>query len=317
MSMFIFFVQQILLFATPLIVAGIGGMFCERGGIINIGVEGMMIIGAFCGCLFLHFVPAGMPSQLQLIVALLIAAAAGVVFALLHAMASINFSANQAISGIALNIAAPAVSIFAARLIIGRQQISFSNVFRIEAVPGLSKIPVLGDIFFKDVYISFYIAVAVAILGGILINRTRFGLRLKACGEFPQAADSVGVNVYRMRYMGCIICGALAGMAGVMLVVPTATEFNATVAGYGFLAVSVLIFGQWRPGKVVFAAFFFGIMKTLSAVYSTLPFFSSLNVDAFIYRMIPFVVTLIVLSISSKDSQGPAAAGQPYDKSAR
>lgn len=116
-------------------------------------------------------------------------------------MASINFSANQAISGIALNIAAPAVSIFAARLIIGRQQISFSNVFRIEAVPGLSKIPVIGDIFFQDVYISFYIAVAVAILGGVLINKTRFGLRLKACGEFPQAADSVGVNVYKMRYM--------------------------------------------------------------------------------------------------------------------
>ena len=113
----------------------------------------------------------------------------------------------------------------------------------------------------------------------------------------------MGVNVYKMRYMGCIICGALAGMAGVMLVVPTATEFNATVAGYGFLAVSVLIFGQWRPGKVVFAAFFFGIMKTLSAVYSALPFFSSLNIDAFIYRMIPFVVTLIVLAISSKGAR--------------
>lgn len=317
MSMFIFFVQQVLLFAIPLIVAGIGGMFCERGGIINIGVEGMMIIGAFCGCLFLHFAPENMFGQLQLVVALIIAAAAGIFFALLHAVASINFGANQAISGIALNIAAPAISIFAARLIIGRQQISFNNIFRIEEVPVLSKIPIIGEIFFQNVYIFFYIAIAIAILGGILINRTRFGLRLKACGEFPQAADSVGVNVYKMRYMGCIICGALAGMSGVMLVVPTATEFNGSVAGYGFLAISVLIFGQWRPGRVVFAAFFFGAMKTLSAVYSALPFFSSLNLDAFIYRMIPFVVTLIVLSISSKGAQGPAAAGEPYDKSAR
>lgn len=315
--MFIFFAQQVLLFATPLIVAGIGGMFCERGGIINIGVEGMMIMGAFCGCMFLHYVPAGMPPQLQLIVALLIAGVAGMIFSALHAVASINFSANQAISGIALNIAAPAIAIFVARLIIGRQQIGFSNVFRISEVPGLSKIPIIGDIFFKNVYISFYIAVVVAVLGAVLINKTRFGLRLKACGEFPQAADSVGINVYKMRYAGVLICGLLAGMSGVMLVVPTATEFNATVAGYGFLAVSVLIFGRWRPGRVVFAAFFFGIMKTLSAVYSSLPFFSTLNVDAFIYRMIPFVVTLIVLSISSKGAQGPAAAGETYDKSAR
>ncbi len=317
MGIFIFFVQQVLLFATPLIVAGIGGMFCERGGIINIGVEGMMIVGAFAGCMFLHFAPASMPGQLQLILALIIAGAAGIIFALLHALASINFSANQAISGIALNIAAPAIAIFAARLIIGRQQISFSNIFRIEEVPLLSKIPVVGDIFFKNVYISFYIAIAVAIIGGILINRTRYGLRLKACGEYPQAADSVGINVAKMRYSGVIICGFLAGMAGVMLIVPTATEFNATVAGYGFLAVSVLIFGQWKPGKIVFAAFFFGTMKTLSAVYASLPFFSGLNIDAFIYRMIPFVVTLIVLAISSKGAQGPAAAGEPYDKSAR
>lgn len=317
MSMFIFFVQQILLFATPLIVAGIGGMFCERGGIINIGVEGMMIMGAFCGCLFLHFAPAGMPAQLQLVVALLISAVAGMAFSALHALASINFGANQAISGIALNIAAPAVAIFAARLIIGRQQIGFTNRFRIEAVPGLSKIPVIGDVFFKNVYISFYIAIVIAVLGGVLINKTRFGLRLKACGEFPQAADSVGINVYKMRYAGVLICGALAGMAGVMLIVPTATEFNATVAGYGFLAVSVLIFGRWQPGRVVFAAFFFGTMKTLSAVYSAIPFLAKLNIDAFIYRMIPFVVTLIVLAISSNGAQGPAAAGEPYDKSSR
>ncbi len=317
MTMFIFFVQQVLLFATPLIVAGIGGMFCERGGIINIGVEGMMIFGAFFGCLFLHYVPEGMPAQMQLIVALLIAGAAGMAFAMLHGLASINFSANQAISGIALNIAAPAFSIFVARLVIGRQQISFSNVFRISEVPVLSKIPVIGDIFFKNAYISFYIAVVVAIVGGILINRTRFGLRLKSCGEFPQAAASVGINVYKMRYAGVLICGMLAGMAGVMLVVPTATEFNGSVAGYGFLAVSVLIFGRWRPGRIVFAAFFFGTMKTLSAVYSSLPVLSTLNIDAFIYRMIPFVVTLVVLSISSKGAQGPAASGQPYDKSAR
>lgn len=171
MSMFIFFMQQVLLFATPLIVAGIGGMFCERGGIINIATEGMMIIGAFCGCLFLHFVPSGMPGQVQLLLALLIAGLAGMAFSALHALASINFSANQAISGIALNIAAPAISIFAARLIIGRQQVGFNNVFRISEVPVLSKIPIIGDIFSKT-----------SIFPSILPLRLHFSARCSSIG---------------------------------------------------------------------------------------------------------------------------------------
>ena len=302
MSMVIFILQQVLLFAVPLIVAGIGGMFCERGGIVNISIEGTMIVGAFCGCLFLHSSQGSMSGQGIFLLALLISGVAGLLFSALNGLASIHFNANQAISGIALNIAAPALAIFVARLLIGRQQVSFSNTYRIAAVP---------------VYLSYYIAIAVAIAGAVIIKKTRFGLRLRACGEFPQAADSVGVNVYRTRYAGVLICGFLAGMSGLMLVVPTATEFNASVAGYGLLAVSVLIFGQWKPGRIVFAAFFFGVMKTLSAVYSAIPLLASLGIDSFIYRMLPFVLTLVVLAISSKNSQGPAAAGEPYDKGAR
>ena len=317
MSMVIFILQQVLLFAVPLIVAGIGGMFCERGGIVNISIEGTMIVGAFCGCLFLHSSQGSMSGQGIFLLALLISGVAGLLFSALHGLASIHFNANQAISGIALNIAAPALAIFVARLLIGRQQVSFSNTYRIAAVPVLSEIPIIGDIFFQQVYLSYYIAIAVAIAGAVIIKKTRFGLRLRACGEFPQAADSVGVNVYRTRYAGVLICGFLAGMSGLMLVGPTATEFNASVAGYGFLAVSVLIFGQWKPGRIVFAAFFFGVMKTLSAVYSAIPLLASLAIDSFIYRMLPFVLTLVVLAISSKNSQGPAAAGEPYDKGAR
>ena len=157
----------------------------------------------------------------------------------------------------------------------------------------------------------------IVIISAIVLNKTRFGMRLKACGEYPQAADSVGVNVGHIRFAGAMICGFLAGMAGIMLIIPSSTEFNASVSGYGFLAVSVLILGQWKPSKIVIAAVFFGMMKTFAAAYSGIPFLISLEINPYIYRMIPFVVTLIVLAFSSKKSQGPAAAGQPFDKGMR
>jgi len=317
MSVIIFFIQQVILFTVPLIVAGIGGMFCERSGIINISIEGNMIVGAFCGCLFLHFAPESLHGQFAFFCAMAIAAMAGLVYASFHALASINLKANQVISGIALNIAAPALSIFLARLIIGKQQIGFTNSFRIEAVPILSKIPFLGDIFFRNVYISLYITIGIIIIGGFIVRKTRFGMRLRACGEYPQAADTVGINVYKIRWIGVLTCGFLAGLAGVMLVVSTATEFNAGVSGYGFLAVSVLILGQWNTRGIVLASIFFGVMKTLSAVYSALPILDTLSIDAFYYRMLPFVVTLVVLAVSSKHAFGPAAAGEPYDKGRR
>lgn len=317
MSMLYFFCQQVLLFSIPLIVSGMGGMFCERGGIVNIGIEGNMIIGAFCGAMFLNLGACGLTGQVAFLVAMLISGVAGLLYSTLHAFACINLGANQAVSGIALNIAAPSAAIFIARLVIGRQQVAFNGNFRIEAVPVLSKIPVIGDIFFQKVYLCVYVGILVFIIGTIVINKTVLGMRISACGENPHAADSVGINVYRTRYIGVLTCGFLSGMAGIMLVLPTATEFNATVSGYGFLAVSVLILGQWKPKGILLASLFFGVMKTLSTVYSVLPFLAALNIDAFYYRMIPFAVTLIVLAFSSKKSQGPLAAGQPYDKSAR
>ena len=318
MSLFIFFMQQMLLFTVPLIVAGIGGMYCERSGIINIGMEGNMIVGAFSGCLFLHYATQNGAGQLSFLIAILIGGLCGMLYSMLHALASIRFSANQAISGIALNIAAPALSVFLARSVTGKQQVTFGNAFRIEEVPFLSKIPVLGDIFFKKTYLSLYIAIMIFVAGAVVIDHTRFGMRLRACGDNPHAADSVGIHVQSVRYRSVAICGLLAGMAGVMLVVPTSTEFNASIAGYGFLAVSVLILGRWKPSGILLAAVFFGITKTLAAVYSAIPMFAALEWDAFIYRMIPFVATLLVLTFSSTKAQGqPLAAGQPYDKGAR
>ena len=135
--------------------------------------------------------------------------------------------------------------------------------------------------------------------------------------EHPQAADSVGVNVYRMRYAGVAISGALAGVGGLVFVVPTSTNFNATVAGYGFLALAVLIFGQWRPSRILFAAFFFGLMKTVASAYSGIPFLANLGIPNDVYKMVPYVATLIVLAFTSKNSMAPRAEGIPYDKGSR
>lgn len=312
-----FITQQTMSFAIPLLIVAIGGMFSERSGVVNIALEGIMIMGAFAGILFINQFQDTMSGQGLLLLALLVAGVTGALFSLLHAFAAINLKADQTISGTALNLFAPAFAIFSARMIQTTQQIAFTNTFFIKEVPVLSSIPIIGDLFFKNVYITTYLGILIFIVAYIVINKTRFGLRLRACGEHPQAADSVGINVYKIRYAGVIISGILAGIGGVVFVVPTSTNFNATVAGYGFLALAVLIFGQWRVPRIFIAAFFFGIMKTLSSAHSTIPFIKDLPITNEIYKMLPYLITLIALTFLSKSSQAPRAAGIPYDKGSR
>ncbi len=312
-----FITQQTMSFAIPLLIVAIGGMFSERSGVVNIALEGIMIMGAFAGILFINQFESSMSGQSLLLLALLVAGVTGGLFSLLHAFAAINLKADQTISGTALNLFAPAFAIFVARMIQTTQQIPFTNTFFIKEVPVLSSIPIIGDLFFKNVYITTYLGILIFIIAYIVINKTRFGLRLRACGEHPQASDSVGINVYKIRYAGVIISGVLAGIGGVVFVVPTSTNFNATVAGYGFLALAVLIFGQWRVPKIFVAAFFFGIMKTLSSAHSTIPFIKDLPITNEVYKMLPYLITLIALTFLSKSSQAPKAAGIPYDKGSR
>ncbi|MCL2707953.1 MAG: ABC transporter permease, partial [Defluviitaleaceae bacterium] len=215
------------------------------------------------------------------------------------------------------NMFAPAFSIYVARMIRTVQQIPFANQFRIPSVPILGSVPVIGPMFFQNTYITTYLGFLILIAARFLLYKTKFGLRLRACGEHPQAADSVGINVYAMRYAGVLISGGLAGLGGLIFVIPTSTSFNATVSGYGFLALAVLIFGQWKPGRILFAAFFFGLMKAVSASYSGISFFMTLGINSSFYKMIPFVATLIVLAFASRGTQAPKAAGVPYDKESR
>ncbi|MBR4443978.1 MAG: ABC transporter permease [Clostridia bacterium] len=319
MSTIYFLFQQMLLFSIPLLIVALGGMFSERSGVVNIALEGIMVMGAFCSIFFINRMQDIMSGNLLLILAILVAAASGLAFSLLHAYAAINMRADQTISGTALNMIAPAVAIYMARTLQenGVQQINFTNTFRIREVPLLSRIPVLGDLLFKNTYITTYLGLIILAVAAFVLYKTRFGLRLRSCGEHPQAADSVGINVYRIRYSGVMISGALAGLGGLVFVVPTSTNFNATVAGYGFLALAVLIFGQWKPLRILFAAFFFGLMKTIAASYSGLPLLKDLPIPSDIYKMIPYIATLIVLAFTSRKSQAPRASGVPYDKGSR
>ena len=317
MSVLYFIIQQTMYFAIPLLIVAIGAMYSERSGVINIALEGIMVMGAFVGIFFISIFQERISGQTLLILAVLIAGAVGGIFSLLHAFASINMKADQTISGTALNMFAPAFAIYAARMIQGSQQIPFTDTFYIAKVPVLGSIPVIGPMFFQNCYITTFIGIGIFLVAAFVIKKTRFGLRLRACGEHPGAADSVGVNVGRIRYAGVIISGVLAGIGGLVFVVPTSTNFNATVAGYGFLAIAVLIFGQWRSNKILMAAFFFGIMKTLASAYSAIPVLKSLPIPNEIYKTIPYVATLIVLIFSSKKSQAPRAEGIPYDKGSR
>lgn len=312
-----FLVQQTMLFSIPLLLVALGGMFSERSGVVNIALEGIMIIGAFTGIFFISRFGNLFSPTITLFIAIIISALSGLIFSLLHAYASINMSADQVISGTALNIFAPAFAIYVTRAIQVVQQISFVNNFRIESVPVLGNIPIIGNLLFKNSYITTYLGFIILALSWFALYKTRFGLRLRSCGEHPQAADSVGINVYKMRYFGVAISGALAGIGGLVFVIPTSTNFNATVAGYGFLALAVLIFGQWKPMRILYAAFFFGLMKTLASAYSGIPIFSNLPISNSVYKMIPYITTIIVLAFTSKNSQAPKASGLPYDKSVR
>ncbi|MEG2295396.1 MAG: ABC transporter permease, partial [Oscillospiraceae bacterium] len=300
-----FLIQQTMFFSIPLLIVALGGMFCEKSGVINIALEGIMIMGAFTSIFFINRFQSTIPSNVLILIAIVIAGLTGMIFSLLHAYASINMKSDQVISGTALNLFAPAFAIFIARMIQTNQQIQFTNNFRIAKVPFLGDIPIIGKLFFQNTYITTFIGILILIISTIVLYKTKFGLRLRSCGDHPQAADSVGINVYKIRYMGVMISGCLAGIGGLVFIIPTSTNFNATVAGYGFLALAVLIFGQWNPIRILIAAFFFGFMKTIASAHSGIDLLNALSIPSDVYKMVPYIATLIILAFTSKNSKAP------------
>lgn len=314
-----FFIQQMMPFTIPLLIVALAGMFSERSGVVNIALEGIMVIGAFTGTLTIHLLQksGAMHGQAVLFVGLLVAMISGIIYAVLHAIASINMMADQTISGTALNLFAAAFAIFIARSILGYQQIPFANEFFINKVPVLGDIPFIGPMFFQKTYVLNLIGIIILIIAQIVLFKTRFGLRLRSAGEYPQATDAAGISVKKMRYAGVLISGALAGLGGLIYIVPISTQFDGTVSGYGFLAIAVLIFGQWKPKTVALASIFFGLLKTVSAAYQGIDFLYNLNIPGVVYKILPYLITIIVLILTSKKSAAPASLGEPFDKGKR
>lgn len=319
MSNLYFITQQMMMFSIPLMMVALAGMFSERSGVVNIALEGTMVIGAFAGTMTLYFLQGrdilqGYPA---LFVAMLVAILAGLLFAAFHAFASINMFADQTISGTALNLFASAFCIFVSRSIVGVQQVPFRNQFLIPKVPVLGDIPVIGSMFFQNAYLTTYLGFLLLIISSVVLYKTRFGLRLRSAGEFPQATDAAGVSVKKIRWAGVLISGAIGALGGLVYITPIATEFNATVSGYGFLAIAVLIFGQWKPKYIVLAALFFGLLKTVAAAYTGIPFLMNLNIPKVVYQITPYIMTIVALFFVSERSAAPASLGEPFDKGKR
>ena len=341
-----FIIQQTLLYAVPLMIVALAGVFAERSGIINLALEGIMIFGAFIGVLFVRSMQdmdvflnaARQGSWLTLqgleILAMLVSAALGALFSLLLSFASINLKSDQTIGGTALNLMAPAMVLFLIRIIDGQNILDMktgdsATWFMLKkstfGIPKSQNIGFFGETFLNKVYLATYICILLFIIMSILLYKTRFGLRLRACGENPQAADSLGINVYKMRYAGTTISGALAGMGGFVYALTTTNcTSNGDVAGFGFLALAVMIFGNWKPLNIAGASLLFGLFKCIAAAYSSIDIngdgvymLAEIGISSHLYRMLPYLVTLVVLAFTSKKSRAPKAEGIPYDKGSR
>ena len=305
-----------IVYTIPLLITALGALYCERSGVINIGLEGFMIIGSFSGALAISKLQESMPeSSLPLWIGLLVAFIVGMLFSLLHAFASINLNADQTISGTAINMIASALTIFLARTIAGSGRIRIQSGFYPKDVPFLSQIPIIGDLFFKKTYITTWLVLLILVISIFLLYKTSFGLRLRACGEHPQAADAAGINVFKMRYFGVLLSCGLSSLGGAIILVTYSGEFNGSVAGIGFLALAALIFGQWKPLGILAATLFFGFATTVANVSQVIPSLGS--IPPVVLKVFPYVVTLIALVLFSKSSQAPKAAGEPFDAGKR
>jgi simple sugar transport system permease protein len=293
----------------PLLITALGGLFSERSGVINIGLEGLMVIGYFTSAIVIYVLQDSLP-HLAIPIGLLAAVLAGALFSVLHAFASINLNANQVISGTAINMMAGALTVYLARTITGSGNIPIRIGIIREDIPVLSKIPLIGPLIFRQTYWTTWIILGIVLLSWFLLYKTSFGLRLRACGEHPSSAASAGVNVYVMRYTGVLVSGAFAGLGGGTMIVTYSGEFNGTVAGLGFLALATMIFGQWKPLRIMGAAFFFGFAMTIANVSQVIPELAVF--PPLLLKIFPYVVTLLALVFFSKTSQAPRAEGEPY-----
>ena len=300
------FLQYTLIFTTVLALVALGGMFSERSGVINLGLEGIMVIGALAGSIISAFLSkSGIPPFLNVVISLLSSMVVGWIFSMLLGVACITFKADQTLVGTALNIMSTALAVVVARMY------TKTPSSEIAYVSSMYKITIT-----ENFEISWFLPIMLIVVavGYVFLFKTKQGMRLMSCGEHPQAAGSVGINVYFQRYLGVSISGVLAGIGGIAYVVQSAGcwDFKYGVAGFGFLALAVMIFGQWKPIKIFLSALIFGFCQTVSVLYS-----GKWGIPQFVYKMLPYVVCMVVLVMTSRKSKAPKAEGIPYDKGQR
>ena len=308
--------QYTLIFASVLVLVALGGCFSEHSGVINIGLEGIMVMGALGGALMMKFLPAGTAAPVIILLVTLASMLLGLIYSLLLAVAAINFKADQTLVGTAMNLlgtAAATVFVKAMNTAESVDNVS-STIQYIE--PKKAFLVNIGSFEFNWFMLM---AAAALVIAYVTLYKTRFGLRLMACGEHPQAADSVGINVYKMRYVGVMISGVLGGLGGIVYITAGVSEwkFENGVAGFGFLALAVMIFGQWKPTRIALAAILFGFFRALGNVYSGFDVLQALNLPSSVYNMLPYIISLVVLAFTSQKSRAPKAEGIPYDKGQR
>ena len=309
-------VQYTLIFASVLLLVALGGCFAEHSGVINLGLEGIMVMGALGGALMMRYAPAGISAFGMIVLVLLCAIGFGLVYSSLLAVAAINFKADQTIVGTALNMlgtAAATVIVKAINTAANPDDVSSTIQY---VNPKKAFIVNIGSFQFNWFMV---IAVIALIIAYVTLYKTKFGLRMMACGEHPQAAASVGINVLKMRWAGVLISGVYGGLGGICYILAGVSEwkFENGVAGFGFLALAVMIFGQWKPQRIALAALLFGLFRALSNVYTGFDLLAALNIPGTVYNMMPYIVSLVVLAFTSKSSRAPKAEGIPYDKSMR
>ena len=307
-------VSSMLIYSAPLIFTSIGGTFSERGGVVNVGLEGIMVMGAFSGVLF-NLSCADVFGSATPWIASLVGGVVGLLFSLLHAVATINFRADHIVSGTVLNLIAPSLAVFLCRFLFGKGQTNtISETFGRFSFPVLKDIPFIGQVFFNNTSLVAYVTILISFVSWFILFKTRFGLRLRSVGEHPQAADTLGINVYLMRYLGVMISGFFGGIGGAVYAQTISNNFAVTtIAGPGFIALAAMIFGRWNPVGAMLSSLFFGLSQSLAIIGAQLPLFS--NIPSVYLKITPYVLTIVVLAAFFGQSVAPKADGVNYIKS--
>ncbi|MDR1795380.1 MAG: ABC transporter permease [Erysipelotrichaceae bacterium] len=320
MNTFLSMLPGSLMVAAPIIICALGGLLSERSGITNIALEGIMTVGAFVSAALLFYLEKvpGFGSGLGCWVAVLAGAFGGMLFSTLLAIAAIRYKSDQTIAGAALNMLSVALCIYISQILFGHQRTDTftTGITRIKKVPLLGDIPIIGPLLFQGINPTIYVAVVLVVIVWFVVFKTRFGLRLRSCGENPQASASLGVKVEKIRTIAVLASGFLGGMAGALMVLTTDTQFTASsIHGMGFISLAALIFGKWQPFGALGAGIFFGFAQQLGVYANMIPLLNQLPSEFF--HAIPYVITIIALVLFSSKAVGPRAAGQIYDPGQR